>query len=259
MAYRLMDETGATAGDLARAHAAATKLFKLDAVWASTQGELRADPSTRTRLRIDSRRLVERATRWLLRNRRLPIDVDVMVSGLEDHIAILRLCWLDLVSPETRDGIATAQASFETKGVSAAGAQRAAIDQTFAASLDVVDLATMAGVDVAAAAKVRFHVSDLLGLHLVASHIDRLPRFDRWQQLSRLALREDAHRAHVELSALALRSPDTYEHTWCTRHARAINRWRDITNALGDGSVSTEQLSVAVRELRTLQQQLSRG
>ena len=72
---RLADETGATAADLTRANFVARENFgSLPLRDELKSWDNRLDASTQTSMRIEMRTLVERASRWLVTNRRPPLD-----------------------------------------------------------------------------------------------------------------------------------------------------------------------------------------
>src|SRR3712207_9488542 len=73
--HRLSEETGASAEELIRANFVAREIFGsrafVDAVYSYDN---RIDSETQMRMRIEMRTLVERASRWLVSNRRPPLD-----------------------------------------------------------------------------------------------------------------------------------------------------------------------------------------
>ncbi|MGH2405716.1 MAG: NAD-glutamate dehydrogenase domain-containing protein, partial [bacterium] len=80
-AFRLTEETTAAAPDIARAHAIAREVFAMPALWAEMEAlDTRVAADTQTAMILEGRRLVERATRWLLRNRRPPFDIAAAIS-----------------------------------------------------------------------------------------------------------------------------------------------------------------------------------
>ena len=81
--HRLSGETGASAPDVIRAHIAARAIFGAD----DLDGRIRAldhkvDAAVQTGLRMEVRTLAERATRWLVNNRRRPVDIGAAVDEL---------------------------------------------------------------------------------------------------------------------------------------------------------------------------------
>ena len=78
---RLAGETGTTAAELTRANFVAREIFgslELRTALASYDNRLPAD--VQTRMRIEMRTLVERASRWLVTNRRPPLDSEETVK-----------------------------------------------------------------------------------------------------------------------------------------------------------------------------------
>ena len=73
---RLAGETGATAAELTRANFVAREIFGSLALRAraARPGTTGSTPQVQTRMRIQMRTLVERASRWLVTNRRPPLD-----------------------------------------------------------------------------------------------------------------------------------------------------------------------------------------
>ena len=75
-AFRLGEETGSNAGEIARAYTIAKEVFEMESLCAGVEAldnQVRAQDQTY--MLLESRRLVERAARWLLRNRPGPLEV----------------------------------------------------------------------------------------------------------------------------------------------------------------------------------------
>ncbi|MDQ3590646.1 MAG: NAD-glutamate dehydrogenase, partial [Actinomycetota bacterium] len=67
-AFRLNEETGASWPEIARAYTAAREAFGLRDLWAQIEAlDARVEAQTQIRMLLDARKLVERASRWLLR------------------------------------------------------------------------------------------------------------------------------------------------------------------------------------------------
>ena len=81
--FRAIEETGATAADVIRAFVVVRDVFGLPRLWRAVEAldNQVADRARRPRLYLEARRLLDRAVRWLVTNRRSPIDV----AGEIDH------------------------------------------------------------------------------------------------------------------------------------------------------------------------------
>ena len=81
--HRLSGETGAGASEVVRAQIAARTIFSAEPLDAAIRAlDHRIDASVQTKLRLEVRTLVERATRWLVNNRRRPVDIGAAVDEL---------------------------------------------------------------------------------------------------------------------------------------------------------------------------------
>ena len=135
--------------------------------------------------------MVERATRWMLRTRRSPIDVAGTVAKLRPGIdEVSRLAPGLLVGADLADYEAVT-AELVAAGVPADLADRDASLDVAPGMLDVVDATMDLGVPVADAAFVYFQMADRLPLGWLRRRVNALPREDRWSSLARSALRDD--------------------------------------------------------------------
>src|SRR6202007_1255715 len=76
-AFRLAEETGATTSQLARAFAVAREGFEMRSFWAEVEAlDNEIEAGTQLQMLIEGRRLVERATRWLVRAYPHAIDIE---------------------------------------------------------------------------------------------------------------------------------------------------------------------------------------
>ena len=83
--FRLGEETGAAAPDIARAYMAAREIFDMRTLWDGIEAlDNMVEASVQTRIMLDARKLVERATRWLLRYRRPPLDIGATISHFSE-------------------------------------------------------------------------------------------------------------------------------------------------------------------------------
>ncbi len=84
--HRLREETGASLEEIVRAHAAAREIFGVSGVWDAVEAlDNKVAADVQTRIRLHSRRLVERGTRWLLNNRPQPLPDRRDDRGLLDR------------------------------------------------------------------------------------------------------------------------------------------------------------------------------
>ena len=80
-AFRLAEETGASSSQLARAYAVAREVFEMRSFWAEVEGlDNLVAAETQLDMLTEGRRLVERATRWLVRAYPQPIEIEQTIE-----------------------------------------------------------------------------------------------------------------------------------------------------------------------------------
>ncbi len=256
--FRLHEESGAPASDIARAYAVAREVFRMREQWAEIEAlDNRVDAEVQLRMLLAGRRLVERGTRWLLRNRRRPLDIAATVEHFAPGAAILYESMPSLLGPEVAEARETAR-ELERAGVPSELAGRVAGLGSMVAALDIVDVSGETGTDLERAAAVHFRLGSELELHWLRDRIADLPRDDRWSALARAALRDDLYSLHRALTAEVLRgAPDDGDVETCVRDWIEANPASERCLAtLADIHVGRvydlTTLPVAVREVRNL-------
>jgi glutamate dehydrogenase len=259
-AYRLAEETGATASEIARAYTAAREIFGTRDLWSEIESlDNRVDAEVQTRMMLDARKLVERATRWLLRNRRSPLDIEAAISHFSEGVTELSERVPELMIDGEREAAVRATERLTEASVPADLARRAAILGPMFSTLDIVDVAASTRSSLEDAAAVYFTLGDRLKLHWLRGHVEALPRDNRWRTLARSALRDDLYGQQAALTAEILRNtPDDREaheriETWIETNQESVDRSLQVLsdiNASGTFDLST--LSVALREIRNL-------
>jgi glutamate dehydrogenase len=260
--FRLTEDTGMAAPDVARAHTAAREIFGLRALW----GQIAAvddivSTDTHITLLLEVRRLAERATRWLLRNRTQPLDIAAVTEFFRPGVRELALLIPKLVTQDRRRTLEHTIESHIGDGVQEALAWSVATLPDLIAALDITTVARSTQRPVGEVAQVYFALDEYLKLDWLRGRILDLPRDDRWQSLARAALREDLHVIHSAITAEVLRiSPpgaQGYEQidSWAGTIERATNRClRLLGDIINSGRFDLATLSVALREIRTLVQ-----
>jgi glutamate dehydrogenase len=259
-AFRMGEETGASAPEIARAYTAAREIFDMRTLWAEIEAlDNRVDAGTQTRMFLEARKLVERATRWLLRNRQTPLDIAATISSFSEGAAELTERIPGLMLDGDREDMERTTGQMVEANVPPELAKRAAILGAMFSAMDIVDVATATGQPLEAVAAVYFTLGDRLRFHWLRDHIEALPRDNRWRTLARAALRDDVYSQQAALTAEILRSvPDELPaleriNAWVDSNQgpveRALQVLADI-NSSGICDLST--LSVALREIRNL-------
>ncbi len=257
--FRTGEETGLPVPDTTRAWLVARAVFGMPAFWQQVDGLVgEADVDVRIALVLEARKLVERATRWLLLNRRPPFGIAETVSFLSEGVATVRsgipklLSGRDLATYEER------RTSFAARGVPPALADEVAAMVPSYSAFDIVHSAAMTGHGVEETAAVYFTLADRLQLGRLRDLIVALPREDRWSSMARAALRDDLYGAHAALTrdVLAVGGDGPVGERvalWEQRNVAAVRRAAQTLGEIWESERFTfTTLSVACRVIRTL-------
>jgi glutamate dehydrogenase len=204
--HRLSAETGAKASDVIRAQIAARAIFgaaELDKAIAALDHKITAD--MQTRLRLEVRTLVERATRWLINNRRRPLDIGAAVQEFLAGVRAVQQALPQILTGRDLEALEQRLKSYRGAGVPDELATAIAVLPRAYPGLTIQQTATLSGVDVLKVAELHFTLGQRLGLDRLLTRIIELPREDRWQSMARAALRDDLHTVHAQLTAEVLK------------------------------------------------------
>jgi glutamate dehydrogenase len=260
-AFRLSEETGLAIPHLARAHIASWEIFGLAGLQAEIESLPDVSTEARIRLLLAVRTLAERASRWLLRNRRQPLDIRSTVGRFRPAVPVLAVEMPRLLAgtEEADEAFRGEVASVTADGVPESLAERVAALPALFSALDVVDVASATGRDLLEVAGVYFALDRHLKLDWLRERILRLPRDDRWQTLARAALRDDLYAVRASLTAEVLQaggpaqdSDELIEHGFAGNQSavgRCVGVLQDIA---AENRADLATLSVALREVRGL-------
>ena len=257
---RLAGETGADAAELTRANFVAREIFGS----LPLRDELKThdnvlDAGVQTRMRLEMRTLVERASRWLVTNRRPPLDSQGTVEFFSGRVQRVMADLPSLITGreltaylERRDGLVA-------QGVPEDLASRVAVLNPSFGLLGIVEIADREGLDPAEVARLHFALGERLGLPALVQRILALPREDRWQTMARGAVRDDLYAVHSQLTAQVLLTTDGEDSV-----PARIAAWEDgdsvvVTRAAAtleeicaDDSADLARMSVGLRVVRGL-------
>jgi len=258
-AFRLHEETGAPASDIARAYTVAREVFGMRLQWAQIERlDNRVDAKTQIAMLLEGRRLVERGSRWLLRNRPRPLSIAAAVKDFEPGAGVLYAAVPKLLGPSDLEPLTGRVHELQAAGVPADLALRVASLGAMSATFDIVDVASETGWDVEAVGAIHFRLGSRLQLHWLWDAIVALPRDDRWGALARAALRDDLTALHRALTADVVGSApeggavDERVEEWVAGAAAAERCLQTLADIRVGRVYDLTTLPVAVREVRNL-------
>ena len=260
LVHRMKEESGASAEEIVRAHTAARAIFAQAELWDAVEElDTKVAADVQTRIRLHSRRLVERGTRWLLNNRPQPLRLAETITLFSERVAAVRAQLPTLLKGEDLARYQGQVEELTAAGVPQELARRAA-DTSFAfPALDVVAVTDRTGEDLMDVAEVYYDLGDRLGITQLQMRIGELPRDDRWQSMARSAIREDLYAAHQLITADVLSAgekgmpPEERFAAWERKNAAVLGRARATLEEIESSETfDLAVLSVAMRTMRSL-------
>ncbi|GAB2675998.1 NAD-glutamate dehydrogenase [Nocardia goodfellowii] len=257
-AHRLNEETGASATDSVRAFAAASEIFDLHAMWARIR-EADTSIGVRDELELETKKTLDRASRWLLSNRPQPIAVGAEINrysrGVRElapkvqgwlrghHVAMLNDQSAELVKRG-----APADLTTEVYGL-----------LNLFPLLDVLDIADITDRSGDEVGSLYYALNEHLKIDWLLQAVSHLERGDRWHALARLALRDDMYGSLRSLTLDVLSAGDPEETAdekiayWESKNQSRLGRARAaLAELFESGTHDLATLSVAARQVRSM-------
>jgi len=257
---RLAGETGASPEELTRANFVAREIFGSLPLREELQThDNQLDAGCQTRMRIEMRTLVERASRWLVNNRRPPLDSQATVEYFRETVQALMADLPSLLTGRELRAYDGRRARLVDEGVPEELASRVAVLHPAYQLLGIREIADRLSLDPVAVTRLHFSLGERLGLPDLVSRILALPRDDRWQTMARAALRDDVYAVHAQLTSQVLRDTDDDESI-----ASRIQEWEDgdsvvvsraattLEEICADDNADLARMSVGLRVVRGL-------
>jgi glutamate dehydrogenase len=266
-AFRLAEEMNASATDAVRAFTAATTIFVLKDLWRRIETLDNVVPTdVANHMILETRRLLDRASRWLLSNRPQPLAVGAEINRFHDVIAGLMPEVPQMLRGIERETIAKDADELVAGHVPVELARRVASLLNCYPLLDVIEVAELADRDSLdtersprETAELYYALSDHLNIDSMLTSISGLERGNRWHALARLALRDDLYSSlrAITLDVLRQSDPGTSADekivNWERTNARRIGRSREALEEIRRvGRLDLATLSVATRQVRSM-------
>ena len=263
--FRIAHDTGVSPVDAVRTYAATDAIFGIGELWHNIRAAgLPIEVSDE--MTLDTRRLIDRAARWLLNYRPQPLAVGAEINRFAKKVAELTPRMSEWLRGDDKAIVEKEAAEFVRQGASQDLGYMVAVGLYRYSLLDIIDVADIEDREPAEVADTYFALMDRLGTDGLLTAVSELPRADRWHSLARLAIRDDIYSSLRSLcfDVLAVGEPDEtgeqkiaeWEHTSASRVERAR---RTLIEIYQSGQRDLATLSVAARQIRSMTRTSGRG
>ena len=259
---RQRSATGAAAGDVALAYISAMEIYGIRDLWDQIEAlDHKVSSAVQMEMMLSVIRLVKRATRWLLRNRRHQLTPTDCIAGFAEGLEQLREAYPGMLRGRAAEQFQTLHQHFVEEGVQEELAQAiAAADHGYTA-LGIIQATGDTDSPLMDVARLYFYIGERLELDwfsdvVLGSKID-----NEWQALARDTYLEDLEWQQRTLAIGALRHMgDDLNllkciNRWEKQEALLIKRWRQMLAELhANPAPDFAMFAVASRELLDLAQ-----
>jgi glutamate dehydrogenase len=258
--HRAGEETGVDHAQITRAFVITREVFGLNQLWDDIEALDNEVPTAAQHAGYQEiRRLLDRATRWLV-DVRFPIaDVATEVERFGPAVAELTPRVTDLLCGAERETLYGEVDRLVALGLPRDLALRLSELLNAFLLLDVVEIANASDRTPREVAELHFALSERFSVDAMLTSITALPRTDRWTALARAALRHDVYAALSSITSSVLHSTDPSRPgtermaTWEAANEERVARARStLAEALARDNVDLAVLSVALRVMRGL-------
>jgi glutamate dehydrogenase len=257
--HDVTDETGASAGNVARAYAAARELFGMRQIWNSIE-ELDNKVATKVQAEMaaECAHLMRQAILWFLLHCEQPVRISSVLEEFGGGIEALTGAMEDVLTEVSREAMAQQINELIGRDVPAELAMRIGALAPLRSGCDIVRVAATADRSVAEVGTVFFTLGARLGLDRLRLDAERLTTSDHWQRSAITSIIDDLYGQQRALSANVLRHADGAAgadavENWCKDHARDVNRGVEMVEEFESaGGLDIAKLALANRYMRRL-------
>jgi glutamate dehydrogenase len=258
--WRAAEESGAGTSEILRASVVSREVFGLAKLWEnieSLDGLISTD--CQTQLILESRRLLDRATRWFLQSRGGRLNVEEEIEKFAATVGELTELVPGMLRGVERERASAIAKNFQSQGVPADLALRTGCFLDEFSLLDVIEIANREKASPENVAELYFALSERYDIDRMLFHITALARDDRWTAYARSALRSDLYVALAALTSRVVQatkdseSIDSRITQWEAKFPEGVARTKATLNEIAHSEQNDlATLSVALRAIRTL-------
>ncbi|MDX1301737.1 NAD-glutamate dehydrogenase [Photobacterium sp.] len=257
---RLQDETGATIVEISAAYTIGRQVFNFERVFDQIRELDNVSPAeVQYEMIYRCRRMLRRATRWILRNRNRAMGIEQQIDFYRPVVKTLDAnLERYLVTEEVEEHNEQAELMIQQGAPESLAHSIARLTSLFSA-MDIAQIANELGKEIDYIARVYFVVGAKLSLHWFLKQIHNQPVENHWQALARASFREDLDWQQRHLTSAVITSsqeaqePELSIDSWLDMNQAVIHRWNSVLAEFKVGKTHEfAKFSVALRELMLL-------
>ena len=260
---QLRDETGARIEDIIKAYIIVCDIFETS-TWRShitlldPRHDVAFDTTIENHFTLLINRVLRRATRWFLHNRRFNLNIAENIATFSGEISKLRK-----ILPQSLQGLSKEKYERQLTELQSFGIADTVIDNMASSmvlfsALDIIEGAQTGGYPLREFASAYFFLGDVLEIDWLREEINAAKFNNFWEALARGSYRDDIDflQRQITLSVLNLSTKgekleQRIEH-WIHDHQRWVERWQSTIARLKTARIGYTKIYIAVRDLAAL-------
>jgi glutamate dehydrogenase len=262
--WQACEETGKAASDVARAFTIIRDSFDLRSIWSDIEAlDNKLPAQVQTDMMISVGRLLERATRWLLRSGYERLDIAAYVAEFKPRIAALEHDLGAVLPPPVLGTVRARATTLIDAGIPERLAHRIAALDVMSSAMDIVRIAQTEPKELNASidevARIYFGVGARFGLDRLRSAGASIAADTPWQKAAVAAAVDDLFNYQSVLASRVInesnggRASGDPVDTWLQTRGRVVERVDQTMSEMRTApQVDLAMLTVATRTLRAL-------
>ncbi|WP_028534772.1 NAD-glutamate dehydrogenase [Paludibacterium yongneupense] len=252
--FRLQEESPFGVADIARAWWVASRVFDAERLWHGIEAlDAKVPAELQMSMLTQVRTLIERVTRWVLRNKRPLKPVSGWIEQYASKVQALLQGLPQLIDSAAYPAVGELEGRLGLPAVPP-GLSAVLARLEYAVSLvDIIEIADAGGGEHETVAGNYLRLGQMLQLDWLRDAITRLPRDNRWQALARSALRDDLYQLHRRVAAQALADggpAPAFADVWLQARQREVVQCQQLLAELQSfETLDLAMLSAGMREL----------
>ncbi len=258
---RMRDSTGADISTIVKAYAAARDVFRMNDLWHQIEAlDYKVSSEIQEKMMSSLMRLVRRASRWFLRNRRREINVPDEVARFRDRAVDISTHLSELLAGEGKQVWQKFYDQLIKAGVPKELAGTVAGTNNMFSALSIIEGAEQTQRSAEDVAATYYKVGCNLDLEWFLEQLNAMPVLSHWQALARETYRDDLDWQQRTLTVSVINTMPEGDikarmDRWLSLSEPMISRWRNMVAELRESQIDDFSVfSVALRELLDLAQ-----
>ncbi len=264
---RMEQSTGVSKADIVSGYVTAREVFDMPSIWDQVEAlDYQVSSELQMEMMAALNRLIRRASRWFIRNRRGEIHPASEIANFRDSVRDLRAQLGAITSGKTKETYEQAFDQYTEQGVPKELASYIASVRELYPFLSIIDAAQTIDAPVNKVAQLFFSLAERLQLDWFAAQISDLKIENHWQAIARESYRDDLEWQMRNLTVGAMRhicekgDIEACIDRWMEQQNLLVERWQEmLANLQATETQEFAMFSVAIRELLDLAQSSKYG